>query len=151
MPLLLRPSISTINNHRVLLWFLMQFIHRWVEYRGMLEANSSLTSRFWVALIYSKIRRVLCTGRWFMLNLYLWLWRTGLAQCKTLTVLVQHQWLKDFWLQWCSIAADIVYNFESLSRNGSRPFFYVRPVSTFHCQWIITHRVHCFININSNN
>ena len=145
--------VPTVNNSSVVLWFLMQFIHWWVEYCGLLEANSSMTSRFWVALIYSKIRRALSIGRWFMLNLYLWLWRTGLALCKVLTVLVQRQWLKDhnFWLQWCSVAADIVYNFEGLSRNDSRPFFYVQPVSTFHCQWIITHRVHCFTNINSNN
>ena len=124
MQLLLRLSLSIVNSHRVMLWFLMQFIHRWVEYCGTLEANSSMTSRFWVALIYSKIRRALCIGQWFVLNLYLWLWRTGLAPCEVLTLLVQCQWLKDhnFWLQWCSVAAQIVYNFEGLSRNDSRPF-----------------------------
>ena len=57
----------------------------------------------------------------------------------------------NFWQQWCSVAADIVYIFEGLSRNDSRPCSYVRPVSTFHCQWITIHRVHYYTNINSNN
>ena len=57
----------------------------------------------------------------------------------------------NFWLQRCSIAADIMYVFGGLSRNELRPFSYVRPGSTLHCQWIITHMVHYYTNINSNN
>ena len=35
-------------------------------------------------------------------------------------------------LQRCSVAADIVYIFEGLSRNELRHFSYVRPGSTLH-------------------
>ena len=152
MLLLLRLSISTVNNRSVVLWFLMQFIHRWVEYSGMLEANSSLTSWFWVALIYSKIRRALYTGRWFMLNLYLWLWRTELASFKILTVLVQRQWLKDLNFGYSGtplllILCTTLRAFPEMIQDH----FLCKAVSSFHCQWIITHRVHYYTNIISNN
>ena len=57
----------------------------------------------------------------------------------------------NFWLQRCFVAADILHIFEAFSRNDSRLFSYVRPVSTLRCQLIITHRVHYYTNINSNN
>ena len=39
----------------------------------------------------------LFSGRCFILNLYLWVGKTGQALCKVLTVLVQRQWVKVLW------------------------------------------------------
>ena len=161
MPPLLRPSISTVNYRNVELWFVLQFIHWWVEYCGTLVDNSSLTSKFWVALIYSKIKKGIM--HWSMIPVefvpLIMMDGTSSVQsfdraCPTSMIERLISFLlsaHNFWLQWCSVVADIVYIFEEFSRNDSRPISFIRPVSTLHCQYIITHRVHCYTNINSNN
>ena len=51
---LLRPSIRTVNNRSIMLWFLFAIDPPVSEYYGTLVDNSSVTSKFRVALIYSK-------------------------------------------------------------------------------------------------
>ena len=122
----------TINNDSAVLWFLLQFIHRWVEYCGTLVDNSSLTLKFWVALICFKNKKGVMHVSMIQVEFVPLIMKDGTCTMQSfdracpmsmierliIFLLSDH----NFWLQRCSIAADMVYIFEGLSRNELRPF-----------------------------
>ena len=82
-------------------YFFSQFIDWWMEYSW--NVDRYVVPDFKVLSCSESLQLLglneigVFSGRWFHFILYLWVWRTGLASRKLLTVLVPHPWLQDLY------------------------------------------------------